>query len=87
MQVNLIVNYDLPLDAEHRPDKKEFIHRVGRAGRVDRRGIAVAFTYDEKTREQVKAIFSSYDDDIDYAEVRKDDTEKLIRELEKIIDY
>lgn len=34
-QVNLIINYDLPMSTE------QYIHRVGRAGRFGRKGVAI----------------------------------------------
>lgn len=36
-QVNLVINYDLPHSTEH------YIHRVGRAGRFGRKGVAINF--------------------------------------------
>ena len=36
-QVNLIINYDLPTQ------KEKYIHRIGRAGRLGRRGVAINF--------------------------------------------
>lgn len=44
MQVNMVVNYDLPLmnervkGADERPDIETYIHRIGRTGRFGRRG-------------------------------------------------
>jgi superfamily II DNA/RNA helicase len=34
-QVNLVINYDLPLD------KETYIHRIGRCGRFDKKGVAI----------------------------------------------
>lgn len=28
-QVNMVVNYDLPLDAENNPDPETYLHRIG----------------------------------------------------------
>lgn len=28
-QVNMVVNYDLPLDAQNRPDSETYLHRIG----------------------------------------------------------
>lgn len=28
-QVNMVVNYDLPLDAQNRPDPETYLHRIG----------------------------------------------------------
>lgn len=36
-QVNLIINYDLPTDTA------KYIHRIGRAGRFGRKGVAINF--------------------------------------------
>ena len=40
VQVNLVVNYDLPVkyDARTEPDYEVYLHRVGRAGRFGRKG-------------------------------------------------
>lgn len=34
-QVNLVINYDLPNDLE------KYIHRIGRTGRIGRKGVAI----------------------------------------------
>jgi superfamily II DNA/RNA helicase len=34
-QVNLVINYDLPMD------KETYIHRIGRCGRFDKKGVAI----------------------------------------------
>jgi len=40
-QVSLVINYDLPLNREL------YIHRIGRAGRFGRKGVAINFTTKE----------------------------------------
>lgn len=41
-RVNLVINYDMPVDSNN------YLHRVGRAGRYNTKGIAVTFvTVDE----------------------------------------
>lgn len=40
LRVNLVINYDFPFD------DKTYIHRVGRAGRYNRKGIIVNFVKD-----------------------------------------
>lgn len=32
-QVNMVVNYDLPLDANNRPDPETYLHRIGKSAR------------------------------------------------------
>jgi superfamily II DNA/RNA helicase len=34
-QVNLVINYDLP------PNKETYIHRIGRCGRFDKKGVSI----------------------------------------------
>ena len=36
-QVNLVINYDLPIS------KEKYIHRIGRSGRFGRQGVAINF--------------------------------------------
>ena len=54
--VNIVLNWDLPLMyADQTPDHETYLHRVGRAGRCGRKGVAVSFV--EKGVEwQISAI-------------------------------
>ncbi|KJA14422.1 hypothetical protein HYPSUDRAFT_208729 [Hypholoma sublateritium FD-334 SS-4] len=64
MQVNMAVNYDLPLinervtgkGADERPDIETYIHRIGRTGRFGRRGVLINFVHDKKTWMQIELI-------------------------------
>ncbi|KAF9060052.1 DEAD-domain-containing protein [Rhodocollybia butyracea] len=64
LQVNMVVNYDLPLMNERntthsddsRPDVETYIHRIGRTGRFGRKGISVNFVHDRKTWLQMEEI-------------------------------
>ncbi|KAF9048514.1 P-loop containing nucleoside triphosphate hydrolase protein [Panaeolus papilionaceus] len=62
LQVNMVVNYDLPLmnerskSADERPDIETYIHRIGRTGRFGRKGISINFVHDKKTWLQMEAI-------------------------------
>ncbi|KAI0091049.1 DEAD-domain-containing protein [Irpex rosettiformis] len=58
LQVNMVVNYDLPLLSERgdwknkddtRPDVETYIHRIGRTGRFGRKGISINFVHDKRT--------------------------------------
>ncbi|KAJ3365629.1 RNA helicase required for poly(A+) mRNA export [Allomyces javanicus] len=40
-QVNLVVNYDLPMDENRQPDFEAYVHRIGRTGRFGRAGVAI----------------------------------------------
>ncbi|KAF7328023.1 hypothetical protein MKEN_00383200 [Mycena kentingensis (nom. inval.)] len=67
LQVNMVVNYDLPLMYERggaggpggmgdRPDIETYIHRIGRTGRFGRRGISINFVHDKRTWLQMDQI-------------------------------
>ncbi|THH29993.1 hypothetical protein EUX98_g4186 [Antrodiella citrinella] len=64
LQVNMVVNYDLPLLNERpgsnkddaRPDIETYIHRIGRTGRFGRKGISVNFVHDKRTWAQMEQI-------------------------------
>ncbi|KAH9950011.1 DEAD-domain-containing protein [Amylocystis lapponica] len=64
LQVNMVVNYDLPLLNERdnygkddaRPDIETYIHRIGRTGRFGRRGISINFVHDKATWMQMEQI-------------------------------
>ncbi|CCL99314.1 uncharacterized protein FIBRA_01330 [Fibroporia radiculosa] len=65
LQVNMVVNYDLPFLNERdnsankedaRPDIETYIHRIGRTGRFGRKGISVNFVHDKATWAQMEQI-------------------------------
>ncbi|KAK0193799.1 DEAD-domain-containing protein [Armillaria mellea] len=65
LQVNMVVNYDLPLMADRgsnktqndlSPDIETYIHRIGRTGRFGRKGISINFVHDKKTWNQMETI-------------------------------
>ncbi|KAH7884384.1 P-loop containing nucleoside triphosphate hydrolase protein [Phlebopus sp. FC_14] len=64
LQVNMVVNYDLPLMSERgnshandaRPDIETYIHRIGRTGRFGRKGISINFVHDQRTWSQMAEI-------------------------------
>jgi len=49
-RVNIVINYDIPDDAN------TYLHRVGRAGRFGTKGLAITFVSDEKEKEVLKQI-------------------------------
>ncbi|KAF9052433.1 DEAD-domain-containing protein [Hymenopellis radicata] len=65
MQVNMVVNYDLPLMGERgtnrthgdmTPDLETYIHRIGRTGRFGRRGVSINFVHNKETWNQMETI-------------------------------
>ncbi|KAJ3179455.1 RNA helicase required for poly(A+) mRNA export [Gaertneriomyces sp. JEL0708] len=56
LQVNLVINFDIPLDANHRPDPETYLHRIGRTGRFGRTGVSINFVHNEESFQEMKAI-------------------------------
>ncbi|KAF9165192.1 Suppressor of the cold-sensitive snRNP biogenesis mutant brr1-1 [Actinomortierella ambigua] len=54
-RVNIVVNYDVPENAD------TYLHRVGRAGRFGTRGLAITFVADDKDEEVIKSIQSRFE--------------------------
>ena len=40
-QVTIVVNYDLPVDANGKADCETYLHRIGRTGRFGKHGLAI----------------------------------------------
>ncbi|GKA32857.1 DEAD-box ATP-dependent RNA helicase 38, partial [Tanacetum coccineum] len=64
-QVNLVVNYDLPIvyDNPTQPDNEVYLHRIGRAGRFGRKGAVfnlLCGERDEKIMEKIERHFNHY---------------------------
>jgi translation initiation factor 4A len=57
-QVSMVINFDLPLK------KESYIHRIGRAGRFGRKGVAINFATDKDIHE-LQHIQRFYDTQID----------------------
>ncbi|KAG0137714.1 P-loop containing nucleoside triphosphate hydrolase protein [Tuber indicum] len=57
--VSMVVNFDLPLDENRRPDPVAYLQRVGRTGPFGRPGLSVNLVHDKLSLDQVTEI-SSY---------------------------
>ncbi|KAJ2005792.1 RNA helicase required for poly(A+) mRNA export [Coemansia thaxteri] len=82
-QVNLVINYDIPLDGDGRPDPETYLHRIGRTGRFGRTGASVNFVHDRKSNEQMEAIQNALGCDI--IKVPTDDWEDARKILKKAL--
>jgi len=49
-RVNIVINYDIPEDAN------TYLHRVGRAGRFGTKGLAISFVADAKEKAVLQTI-------------------------------
>ncbi|KAJ1964040.1 RNA helicase required for poly(A+) mRNA export [Dipsacomyces acuminosporus] len=83
LQVNLVINYDIPIDGNGRPDPETYLHRIGRTGRFGRTGASVNFVFDDESREQMHAIQDALGCDI--IMVPTDDWEKAHKVLKKAL--
>lgn len=54
--VCLVVNYDVPIDKDGKPDFETYLHRIGRTGRFGRKGTAINLIGDQKSIEVLAAI-------------------------------
>lgn len=57
-QVNMVVNYDLPLDANNRPDPETYLHRIGKLPRDSRRAVAELIEADDALSTQAGRVVS-----------------------------
>jgi ATP-dependent RNA helicase DDX19/DBP5 len=55
-QVNMVINYDLPVDQRGSPDFETYLHRIGRTGRFGRTGVSIAFIHDPKSWKELDAF-------------------------------
>ncbi|KAI5122912.1 hypothetical protein M0805_007590 [Coniferiporia weirii] len=70
LQVNVVVNYDLPMMSDkaesstydsrfETPDVETYLHRIGRTGRFGRKGVSINFVHNKKTWEDMHMIEES----------------------------
>ncbi|KAL1410833.1 RNA helicase required for poly(A+) mRNA export [Vanrija albida] len=58
-QVNMVVNYDIPVLGPEQGwavDLETYIHRIGRTGRFGRKGCSVTFVHDQRSQDEVNDI-------------------------------
>ncbi|KAI9332895.1 P-loop containing nucleoside triphosphate hydrolase protein [Zopfochytrium polystomum] len=83
LQVNLVINFDMPLDAAGRPDPETYLHRIGRTGRFGRTGVSINFVHDQRSYEEMKAIETHFGREI--KRVPTDDWEQIHQYLKKAV--
>ncbi|XP_059178565.1 DEAD-box helicase Dbp80-like [Physella acuta] len=55
-QVTVVVNFDLPLTVDHKPDCETYLHRIGRTGRFGKNGIAINFVDGHRSMNTMRYI-------------------------------
>ncbi|CAG8458122.1 10212_t:CDS:2 [Paraglomus brasilianum] len=84
MQVNLVINYDIPTNVTGRtPDYETYLHRIGRTGRFGRTGVSINFVHDEQSWKLVEMIQNHFKREI--VQVPTDDYNKIEKILKKEI--
>lgn len=82
--VSMVVNYDLPLTVDRKPDPSTYLHRIGRTGRFGRVGVSISFIHDEKSYQTLTAI-KEYFGDVEMTRVPTDDWDEVERIVKKVI--
>jgi ATP-dependent RNA helicase DDX19/DBP5 len=82
LQISLVINYDLPLDANSKPEPETYLHRIGRSGRFGRAGIAINFVDDDKSKRDLKYIEKHFQKDC--KPFKEEDLEQLGKMLQAI---
>ncbi|KAG9047962.1 RNA helicase required for poly(A+) mRNA export [Tulasnella sp. UAMH 9824] len=83
LQVNMVVNYDLPMTVDNKPDVETYLHRIGRTGRFGRKGISINFVHNSKTWEEMNVIQNALRKPI--VRVGTDDFDKMEKELKSYL--
>lgn len=82
--VSMVVNYDLPVDKQGRPDPSTYLHRIGRTGRFGRVGVSVSFVHDKKSYQVFKEIMD-YFGNVELTRVPTDDWDEVEEIVKKVI--
>lgn len=82
--VSMVVNYDLPVDKDGKPDPSTYLHRIGRTGRFGRVGVSISFVHDKRSYEVLKYI-QEYFGDIEMTRVPTDDWDEVEKIVKKVI--
>ncbi|KAL7025285.1 hypothetical protein ACKWTF_013430 [Chironomus riparius] len=77
-QVNIVVNFDLPVDQTGRSDCETYLHRIGRTGRFGKHGIAINLVDSEQSMKVCRDIERHFGKKIQLLDAENSD------EIEKI---
>lgn len=82
--VSMVVNYDLPVDKDGKPDPSTYLHRIGRTGRFGRVGVSISFVHDKSSYLVLEAI-QKYFGGIEMTRVPTDDWDEVEKIVKKVI--
>lgn len=83
LQVTLVINYDMPLTRDGKPDAETYLHRIGRTGRFGRTGVSINFVHDRPSWLQMREMESIFGRPI--TKVPTDDWEEVETILKQAI--
>lgn len=79
--VNTVINYDLPtMQNPSEADPETYLHRIGRTGRFGRKGVAINFVFDEKSKGVLRDLEKYYSKPIQ----KVDDVEALADRIKSL---
>lgn len=82
LQVSLVINFDIPLDANHHPDPETYLHRIGRTGRFGRSGVSINFVHDDRSYQDMCYIQKFFGKPI--LEISTHNLEDLDKQLQNV---
>lgn len=74
-QVTIVVNFDLPVNANGNADCETYLHRIGRTGRFGKNGIAINLIHSQKTMRICREIENHFNKSI--KEINADNAEDI----------
>jgi ATP-dependent RNA helicase DDX19/DBP5 len=82
LQVSLVINFDIPLTRDNRPDAETYLHRVGRTARYDKPGLAINFVHDDFSAQSLRFIANTFT--LNIQEIGTQHLSQVGEELEKM---
>ncbi|KAL7269587.1 RNA helicase required for poly(A+) mRNA export [Rhizina undulata] len=81
--VSLVVNYDIPLDQNSRPDPQTYLHRIGRTGRFGRVGVSISFVHDKRSWQELNDIQQYFG--VEMTRVPTDNVDEVERIIKQVL--
>lgn len=72
-QVTIVVNFDLPVDVNGKPDHDTYLYRIGRTGRFGKNGIAINLIDSQEAMDICLAIEKHFNRKIKYLNAEDSD--------------
>ncbi|KAI9842924.1 MAG: RNA helicase required for poly(A+) mRNA export [Sclerophora amabilis] len=82
--VSMVINYDVPEDAQGNADPQTYLHRIGRTGRFGRVGVSISFVHDKRSWKQLADIQKFFKVDMFRVDTNDwDEVEKVVKRVIK----